>query len=623
MYQALYRKWRPKTFDDVVGQAHITRTLKRQITTEHLSHAYLFTGTRGTGKTTCAKLMAKAVNCESPVEGNPCGHCPACLGIESGSILDVVELDAASNNGVDQVRALRDEAVYSPAAVRRRVYIIDEVHMLSVGAFNALLKILEEPPEHVLFILATTELHKVPATILSRCQRFSFKRIQPADIQNRLLYIAQSEGIGLTEDGAAILARLADGALRDALSLLDQCAVSGQRVDKEAVLDALGLAGNTRTAHIMNAIRRGDSATALTELSDLYAAGKDVSAVLSELSGLTRDLLLRMTTGSSTAGLMAGGYDEATMKALSRDMTPQRLLHCLNLIQESLTKLKTSTDRRTEAELCLIRLCDKRLDGSVLSLSERLMKIEAAIASGTLPVAAVPSVPQAPTENEEGPQPPFVEDSSGESVQAVSEELPGLHQEDAPPPPDDQPPLEAYPFPEEEYPPTAPAMEELPPPVEEPIQETPVLPPQPTPAPRRSPVSRTSRRSGTEKGGGDPRFWQELAPMVMQQVGPFFYGFITKNLVTGLYNGTSLTIYAPDEGGKLWLSNERDKQILETAATAKAGHPVRVFVEVGPPSGVGSSVEAAPPPPQQNTDPMSEILAFGETELGKEILTID
>ena len=211
MYQALYRKWRPRTFDDVVGQSHITDTLKRQVATGRLSHAYLFTGTRGTGKTTCAKILARAVNCEHPVDGNPCNQCPSCLGIESGSILDVLELDAASNNGVDQVRALRDEAVYTPAAVRKRVYIVDEVHMLSTAAFNALLKILEEPPEHLMFILATTELHKVPATIKSRCQQFSFKRILPGDIAARLAYVAREEGIELRGEGASLLARLAGG----------------------------------------------------------------------------------------------------------------------------------------------------------------------------------------------------------------------------------------------------------------------------------------------------------------------------------------------------------------------------------------------------------------------------
>ncbi len=262
MYQALYRKWRPKTFSDVIGQSHITQTLRKQVAEGRTSHAYLFTGTRGTGKTTCAKILAKAVNCEHPMDGDPCCQCPSCVGIENGSFLDVLELDAASNNGVDQVRALRDEAIYAPANVKKRVYIVDEVHMLSTPAFNALLKILEEPPEHLMFILATTELHKVPATILSRCQRFSFKRITPQDIAARLLYVAGQEQIDLTADGAELLSRLADGALRDGLSLLDQCAAVGGTVDSRAVLEALGLAGNLQTAQLMEFILRagqGDS----------------------------------------------------------------------------------------------------------------------------------------------------------------------------------------------------------------------------------------------------------------------------------------------------------------------------------------------------------------------------
>ena len=280
MYQALYRKWRPKTFADVVGQEHITETLQRQVAEGRLSHAYLFTGTRGTGKTTCAKILARAVNCEHPENGNPCNRCPSCLGIESGRLLDVVELDAASNNGVDSVRALRDEAIYSPAQVKKRVYIVDEVHMLSTPAFNALLKILEEPPEHLMFILATTELHKVPATILSRCQRFSFRRIQPKDIVGRLNYIAGQENIDLKEDGAALLARLSDGALRDALSLLDQCAAAGGAIDANAVLDAVGLAGNVQTAQLMSLILTRDARGALELLGKLYDGGKDVGAVL-------------------------------------------------------------------------------------------------------------------------------------------------------------------------------------------------------------------------------------------------------------------------------------------------------------------------------------------------------
>ncbi|MFQ9472515.1 MAG: DNA polymerase III subunit gamma/tau [Oscillospiraceae bacterium] len=339
MYQALYRKWRPRTFDDVVGQSHITDTLKQQVAGDRLSHAYLFTGTRGTGKTTCAKILSRAVNCQAPVDGNPCNQCPACLGIENGSILDVLELDAASNNGVDQVRALRDEAVYTPAAVRKRVYIVDEVHMLSTPAFNALLKILEEPPAHLMFILATTELHKVPATIKSRCQQFSFKRILPGQIAQRLGYVAQQEGIDLTREGAALLARLADGGLRDALSLLDQCAGGGKRVDEQDILDMLGLAGNLETAKLMGLIAGHDTAGALDTLARLYGNGKDVGAVLEELSSLARDLLLRKTAPQGGAALLTGGYDEATMRTLGEQLTAPRLLQMLKLLQNALPDL--------------------------------------------------------------------------------------------------------------------------------------------------------------------------------------------------------------------------------------------------------------------------------------------
>ena len=321
MYQALYRKWRPKTFADVIGQGHITETLQKQVAEGRTSHAYLFTGTRGTGKTTCAKILAKAVNCESPVNGDPCCKCASCVGIENGSFLDVLELDAASNNGVDQVRALRDEAIYSPANVRMRVYIVDEVHMLSIAAFNALLKILEEPPAHLMFILATTELHKVPATILSRCQRFSIKRIQPRDIPSRLEHVAFREGIDLKSDGAEILSRLSDGALRDALSLLDQCAANGGSIDSAAVLDTLGLAGNLQTAELMEHILRRDVPAALLLLNKLYENGKDVAAILSELSTLTRDLLLRRTAPEGGAVLLSGGFDTATLDRLGKGVS--------------------------------------------------------------------------------------------------------------------------------------------------------------------------------------------------------------------------------------------------------------------------------------------------------------
>ena len=331
MYQALYRKWRPKTFSDVVGQEHVTETLQRQVAEGRLSHAYLFTGTRGTGKTTCAKILAKAVNCEHPENGNPCNKCQSCLGIESGGFLDVMELDAASNNGVDHVRALRDEAIYSPAQVKKRVYIIDEVHMLSIAAFNALLKILEEPPEHLMFILATTELNKVPATILSRCQRFSFRRLRPEDIAGRLNFIAYQEGIQIAPAALRLLSRLADGAMRDGVSLLDQCASACQgELTEELVCQTLGLAGVKRTGELLMAAGKQDTAQALSIFEALYAEGKDLGALFDELSALSileADAVLRLMNcdlksvsylSSQQEYLKMGGFDfDKLYKAVS------------------------------------------------------------------------------------------------------------------------------------------------------------------------------------------------------------------------------------------------------------------------------------------------------------------
>jgi len=389
MYQALYRKWRPKVFSDVIGQSHITETLQKQVAETRTSHAYLFTGTRGTGKTTCAKILAKAVNCERPVNGDPCCQCPACLGIESGTSLDVMELDAASNNGVDHVRALRDEAIYSPANVKKRVYIVDEVHMLSTAAFNALLKILEEPPEHLMFILATTELHKVPATILSRCQRFSFKRILPVDIAKRLAYVARQEDIELTADGAEMLSRLADGALRDGLSLLDQCAASGGRVDSDRILDMLGLAGNLQTAQLLECVLRRDAKAALLLLHQLYSGGKDVGAVLGELTTLVRDLLLRRTAPEGGAALLSGGYDSTVLDRLGKETSGTRLLYLATTLQETSAKLYASSNRRTDAELCLLRLCDESLSGDLTALATRVQKLEDSVTRGELIRGAV------------------------------------------------------------------------------------------------------------------------------------------------------------------------------------------------------------------------------------------
>ena len=384
MYQALYRKYRPKTFDDVVGQEHITETLKKQVETGRLSHAYLFIGTRGTGKTTCAKILAKAVNCEHPVNGNPCNQCAACRGIDDGSILDVVELDAASNNGVDNVRALRDEAVFSPASVRKRVYIVDEVHMLSNSAFNALLKILEEPPEHLMFILATTELHKVPATILSRCQRHSFKRIPVDTITARLNYVAEQEHLNLQPDAAALLARMADGGMRDALTLLDQCC-GNECISTDAVISAIGLAGNLRTAQLLRSVAAGDTAGALEQFRELWQDGKDPSALLDELSMLQRDLLMQAVAPRGGRELLSGAYDPVTLDELSGAFSSAQLLANLQSIQQTLGAMASQPNPRIAAELCLIRLCRPELCDDVPTLCARMDKLEQAVYSGAIP----------------------------------------------------------------------------------------------------------------------------------------------------------------------------------------------------------------------------------------------
>ncbi len=361
MYQALYRKWRPRTFSEVVGQDHITETLRRQIQSGRSSHAYLFTGTRGTGKTTCAKILARALNCEHPVDGNPCNACPACLGIESGAVTDVEELDAASNNGVDNVRALRDEAIYSPAAVKKRVYIIDEVHMLSTSAFNALLKIMEEPPEHLVFILATTELRKVPATILSRCQRYSFKRLSPAVVRGRLEQVAAAEGLDLTEEAAALLSHLADGSMRDGLSLLDQCVGAGTKIDVPLVEACIGLAGADRTGALCRAVQDRDAGLALSILDGLYNDGRDPASVLNELSVLMRDILMLRLAPRNGEGLLSGSYDRKTLETLGAGADDRALLDRIGAIQRSIFDMNRSADRRMTAELCLMTLCDERL----------------------------------------------------------------------------------------------------------------------------------------------------------------------------------------------------------------------------------------------------------------------
>ena len=437
MYQALYRKWRPQTFDEVVGQKHITQTLKNQVKTGRLSHAYIFIGTRGTGKTTCARILAKAVNCENPVDGNPCGVCPACRGISEGSVLDVVELDAASNNSVDNVRALREEAVFSPATVKKRVYIVDEVHMLSTAAFNALLKILEEPPEHLMFILATTELQKVPATILSRCQRHSFKRIDAPTIAEYLEYIAGKEGFTLKHDAAELIARLADGGVRDALSLLDQCSAS-ETIDLDAVYYAMGLAGNRRTASLMDCILNRQTEKAIRDFNTLWMDGKDPAVLLSELTGLLRDALMMKIAPKGGTSLISGGYDGATLEALGARMTREELISSMDTLQGAQTQIRSGASPKTTAELCLVCLCDSSLSDSTSALKARISRLEEQLKNGVT-VRAVPSQPDdaeeelPPPPEEEYPEPAGYAPVYPEAEEPETEEAAQADDTDSPP----------------------------------------------------------------------------------------------------------------------------------------------------------------------------------------------
>ncbi len=389
---ALYNKWRPMRFDDVIGQEHITRTLKNQAALGRLAHAYLFCGPRGTGKTTCARILAKAANCLQPVNGDPCNQCEACRSINDGSATDVFELDAAAYTGVDSIRDLRDEAVYAPAELKKKVYIMDEVHMLSQSAFNALLKILEEPPEHVMFILASTELHKIPATILSRCQRFEFRRIERRDIARRLMKVAAEEGIPLAESGASTIAHMSDGAMRNALSLLEQASAlsgSGVTLDSDGVAKALGLVTAEALLECAGMIAAGDVKSTLTLFTEQYEGGVEPSGFADRLMALYRDLLIRKT--SDTDLLIGSGYTAGDLSRLLAQYTPERLLYSVKTLRDALLQLNRSPNRRIDVEMALLALCKPSLGGDPSALSARIAAIETRIASGAVVPAAAPA----------------------------------------------------------------------------------------------------------------------------------------------------------------------------------------------------------------------------------------
>ena len=607
MYQALYRKYRPKTFDDVVGQEHITETLKKQVETGRLSHAYLFIGTRGTGKTTCAKILAKAVNCEHPVNGNPCNRCAACRGIDDGSILDVVELDAASNNGVDNVRALRDEAVFSPASVRKRVYIVDEVHMLSNSAFNALLKILEEPPEHLMFILATTELHKVPATILSRCQRHSFKRIPVDTITARLNYVAQQEHLDLQPDAAALLARMADGGMRDALTLLDQCC-GNECISTDAVISAIGLAGNLRTAQLLRSVAAGDTAGTLEQFRELWQDGKDPSALLDELSMLQRDLLMQGVAPRGGRELLSGAYDPVTLDELSGAFSSAQLLANLQSIQQTLGAMASQPNPRIAAELCLIRLCRPELCDDVPTLCARMDKLEQTVYSGAIPAprASAPA-PKAKPEPKpvfddvppwEPPAPPVSAPKAKPEPKSVFDDVPPW---EPPAPPvsapkakpepkpvfDDVPPWEppappvsapkAKPEPKpvfDDVPPWEPP-ETVPAPIPEPTPE-PIPEPEPEPIPE--PVSAPAPEAAPAEAGTFD--WQALCAYMERELPVGIYHFLLDPLQAAgeLADGT-LTLHLNKAPAYPMFNKPEIAEKFRLAVQTLTGQNVRVVMQ--------------------------------------------
>ena len=543
IYQALYRKYRPRTLDEVCGQDHITETLKAQVASGRLSHAYLFIGTRGTGKTSCAKILAKAVNCDHPVNGNPCCQCAACRGIDDGTVMDVVEIDAASNNGVDNIRALRDEAVFSPASVKKRVYIVDEVHMLSIAAFNALLKILEEPPEHLMFILATTELRKVPATILSRCQRYSFRRLDAEVISKRLDYIAAQEGFNLTEGASKLLARLADGGMRDAISLLDQCS-SAPVIDENAVLEATGLAGNRRVADLLSAISKNDAVAALDVFSSLWRDGKDPASLLSDLCALMRDVLLSELAPRGGVSLMSGAYDAKTISGFARVFTKEELLRNMQRAQDAIAALRDSPSPRTCVELCLVSLCDPALNSGIPELLARISRLEA----GTPPPRA-PAVEAAPE-----PEPIPVPESEHTYEPAPEDE--------APPTPEEPPAYDDGGYVRDEPEPT-------PEPVgvyynpEPPMPDRPDNFPEPDPSPAPS---------------GMPK-WSEVTAELAKELKPALMRPLTDSgLLTAEFTENSLHLTFSNSFAERRLNTPETMALIRAAASKLAGRPLDIEV---------------------------------------------
>lgn len=595
MYRALYRKWRPQRFEDVVGQRAIVTALKNQITADRVGHAYLFTGVRGTGKTTCAKIFAKAVNCLHPVNGDPCGECEICRGIDNGSLLDVVEMDAASNNGVDDIRDLRDETAYTPSACRYKVYIIDEVHMLSTAAFNALLKTLEEPPAHVIFILATTEIQKVPATILSRCQRYDFTRIGPEDIARRVEYIAGEEKLELTPEGAELIARLADGALRDALSILDTCAGVTARIDADVVRRMAGVTDRSYLFRISDAIQAQDGAAALAQLAQLAQLRQqsvDVKRLTEELIAHYRALMLAALPGGQSLLSGVSPEEEALYLQKGPQLGQREAIRAIRALGTALEHMTRGSDQRIELELALFSLSEPPQTQPVQVQPVQTVRPATPQPEAPRPFASAPAQPfvSAPAVQQAPPEPvPAPVPVAEEPPQPPTQQEPAAPAQDFPPLPE-EPPVQ----PEENVLPwdePAPAAQPTPPPQPVPLPEEIPAPMQdPVPAAPENPADPVlaKPRVVAQEGVNPYPQWAQVVQK-LQDVDPMLYTYLRKS--RAYFDGTRVLI----DGGKTFrdfIRTNKDSQRLIKKLIAQVSG---VAVPIGPyePKTAGNAVSNA------------------------------
>ena len=596
MYRALYRKWRPQRFEDVVGQRAIVTALKNQITANRVGHAYLFTGVRGTGKTTCAKIFAKAVNCLHPVNGDPCGECEICKGIDNGSILDVVEMDAASNNGVDDIRDLRDETAYTPSACKYKVYIIDEVHMLSTAAFNALLKTLEEPPAHVIFILATTEIQKVPATILSRCQRYDFTRIGPEDIARRVEYIAGEEKLELSPDGAELIARLADGALRDALSILDTCAGVTAKIDADVVRRMAGVTDRSYLFRISDALEAQDGATALAQLAQLRQQSVDVKRLTEELIAHYRALMLAALPGGQSLLSGVSPEEEALYLEKGPQLGQREAIRAIRALGSALEHMTRGSDQRIELELALFGLSEPPQQPQAIPVQAAPVRAAAqpaapqpfASATAVQPFASAPTpqppIPSVPVVQPAAEPKPVKAEPSVPSEISVEQTSP-VQTEELPPLPEEPPVQQAGMLPWDEpaaqaAQPAAPVPAEL-----EPVPQP--EPPKPVPTPAAKPVPEKPQDAGQEGTALYP-YWPQVVQQ-LQEKDPMLYTYLRKS--KAYFDGTRVLI----DGGKTFRdfirANKDSQRLIKKLIKDVSG----TAVPIGPyePKSAGKTVSNA------------------------------